>query len=128
MKPLRIVAIASCLIAFMPAVHAKDSSFAPDLVIINALVHTMDPVRPTAGAVAVLGNRIVAIGSTPEIRALVAEKTRVIDAGEKVVLPGFNDSHVHFLSGGFSLANVDLRDAKSPEDMAGRLADYAKKI
>jgi len=124
----RIAAIACCLIAFMPAAHAKDSSFAPDLIIVNASVHTMDSNRPTAGAVAVLGNRIVALGSTPEIRAMAGEKTRVIDAGEKVVLPGFNDAHVHFLSGGFSLANVDLRDAKSPENMARRLAEYAKKV
>ena len=49
----------------------------------------------------------------------------MIDAGGKLVLPGFNDAHVHFLSGGFSLANVDLRDATSPEEMARRLKDYA---
>ena len=83
---------------------------------------------PTAGAVAVLGNRIAAIGSTPEIRALAGPGTRVIDAGGKLVLPGFNDAHVHFLMGGFSLANVDLRDASSPEEMARRLGEYAKKL
>src|SRR5262249_8141299 len=49
-----------------------------------------------------------------------------IDAGGKLVLPGFNDAHVHFLTGGFSLANVDLRDALSPEEMARRLGQYAK--
>ncbi|MEY2428179.1 MAG: hypothetical protein QOJ40_1064 [Verrucomicrobiota bacterium] len=110
------------------AAQTKEASLAPDLVIINASIHTMDEARPTAGAVAILGNRIAAIGSTPEIRAVAGTKTRVIDAGEKVVLPGFNDSHVHFLMGGFSIANVDLRDAKSPEEMARRLAAYAKKI
>ena len=121
-------ASAGVLIACMPSAQAKDPSIAPELVIINASVHTMDPAHPTAGAVAIVGNRVAAIGSTPEIRALAGEKTRVIDAGEKLVLPGFNDAHVHFLMGGFSLANVDLRDAKSPEDMARRLAEYAKKI
>src|SRR5204863_6821441 len=84
--------------------------------------------RPTAGAVAILGNRIAAVRTTPELRALVGPKTRVIDAGEKLVFPGFNDAHVHFLMGGFSLANVDLRDAKSPEEMARRLGDYARKL
>ena len=121
-----LIIIASCLCAFMPFVEA--AALNPDLIIINASVHTMDPARPTAGAVAILGNRIAAIGSTPEIRALAGEKTRVIDAGEKLILPGFNDAHVHFLMGGFSLANVDLRDAKSPEDMARRLTDYSKKV
>src|ERR1043166_7218482 len=107
--------------------QAKDPSLAPDLVIINASIHTMDKARPTAGAVAILGNRIAAIGSTPDIRALAGPNTRLIDAGEKVVLPGFNDAHVHFLTGGFSLSSVDLRDAKSPEEMARRLAEFAKK-
>jgi len=46
----------------------------------------------------------------------------------KLLLPGFNDAHVHFLNGGFALASVDLRDAKSPEEMAARLRDYALKL
>jgi predicted amidohydrolase YtcJ len=108
--------------------QAQERALAPDLVIINASVHTLDEGRPTAGAVAILGNRIAAIGSTLEIRALAGPKTRVIDAGEKVVLPGFNDAHVHFLTGGFSLSSVDLRDAKSPEEMARRLEEYARKL
>ena len=107
---------------------ANASSFAPDLVIINASVHTMDDAKPTAGAVAIVGNRIAAIGSTAEIRALAGPGTRVVDAAGKLVLPGFNDAHVHFLSGGFSLANVDLRDASSPEELARRLGEYAKKL
>ena len=92
---------------------AKASSLAPDLVIVNASVHTMDDANPTAGAVAIAGNRIAAVGSTPEIRALAGPGTRLVDAAGKLVLPGFNDAHVHFLSGGYSLANVDLRDASS---------------
>jgi len=108
--------------------QTKEPALTPDLVIINASIHTMDEARPTAGAVAILGNRIAAVGSTPDIRALAGPNTRVIDAGEKVVLPGFNDAHVHFLQGGFQLSSVDLRDAQSPEEMARRLAEYAKKL
>jgi predicted amidohydrolase YtcJ len=88
----------------------------------------MDAAKPTAEAVAILGNRIVAVGSSAEVKAMAGQNTKVIDAGQKTVVPGFNDAHVHFLMGGFSLANVDLRDAKSPEDMARRLADYAAKL
>jgi predicted amidohydrolase YtcJ len=100
--------------------------FRPNLIIVNANIHTMDPGRPHADAVAISGNRIAALGSSDEIRALAGSDTRVIDAGGRLVLPGFNDAHVHFLSGGFSLSNVDLRDAKSPEAMAARLADFAR--
>jgi predicted amidohydrolase YtcJ len=127
MKALAAITIISCTM-LTTAAQAKEPSLAPDLVILNASIHTMDQVRPTAGAVAVLGGRIAAIGSTPEIRALAGPRTRVIDAGGKLVLPGFNDAHVHFLSGGFSLANVDLRDASSPEEVARRLGEYAKKL
>lgn len=88
----------------------------------------MDPAQPLAEAVAVLGDRIVALGQTHEIRALAGPKTRTIDAGQGTVLPGFNDAHVHFLTGGFSLANVDLRDARSPEELARRLAEYVGRV
>ena len=108
--------------------QAKDPALAPDLIIINAAIHTMDPAHPTADAVAILGNRVAAVGSTPEIRALAAPGTRVIDAGGKLVLPGFNDAHVHFLMGGFSLANVDVREAQSPQEVARRLGEYARKL
>src|SRR5262249_3352322 len=106
--------------------HAETVSLAPELVILNASVHTMDPAQPTASAVAVRANLIAAVASTSEIRSLAGSKTRVIDAGGKLVLPGFNDAHVHFLTGGFSLSNVDLRDALSSEEMARRLGQYAK--
>lgn len=102
-------------------------SITPDLVIVNATVRTMDPRTPVAEALAIVGNRIAAAGSTDEIRRLAGAGTRVIDAGGRLVLPGFNDAHVHFLSGGFSLSSVDLRDAKSPEEMARRLAEFAAK-
>jgi hypothetical protein len=125
------IPVAAAVIAFAmlnTTAPAKPSSLALDLVIINAAVHTMDEAHPTAQAVAVSGNRIAAIGSTAEIRALAGPETRVIDAAGKLVLPGFNDAHVHFLMGGFSLANVDLRDASSTAELARRLGEYAKKL
>ncbi len=104
------------------------SALAPDLVIVNAVVRTMDAARPSAEAVAVLDGRIAAVGSSAEIRALAGPQTRVIDAGGKLVLPGFNDAHVHFLMGGFSLSQVDLREARSPEEMARQLGEYAGRL
>jgi predicted amidohydrolase YtcJ len=107
---------------------AKDPVVAADLVILNASIHTMDEAKPTATAVAILGNRILAVGSTAEVKPLAGPRTRVVDAGKKVVLPGFNDAHVHWLTGGFSITNVDLRDAQSPAEFAQRLGDYARKL
>jgi predicted amidohydrolase YtcJ len=115
------------LILTLPMVSQAAQLF-PDLIIFNAAIHTMGETAPRTEAVAISGNRIAALGSTIVIRALAGKNTRLIDAAGKVVLPGFNDAHVHFLMGGFSLSNVDLREAKSPEEMARRLADYAKTI
>jgi predicted amidohydrolase YtcJ len=109
------------------ATPAKEPALTPELIIVNAAVHTMEPSRPTAEAVAVAGNRIVALGSTKELRALAGTGTRVIDAHRNSVLPGFNDAHTHFLTGGFSLSSVDLRDANSIEEMARRLGEYARR-
>lgn len=125
---MKAIAVAAGLAMLTNTSHAKDSTLIPDLVIVNANVRTMDDKNPKASAVAIYQNKIVAVGETDQIRALAGKQTRVIDAGKKLVLPGFNDSHTHFLMGGYSLSNVDLRDAKSPEEMAKRLADYAKKI
>ena len=82
--------------------HAQ-KSVAPDLIVTNAVIHTMDPAHPTAEAVAIYRNHIVAVGSSNDIKKMAASNTRVIDAKKRLVLPGFNDSHTHFLSGGFQL-------------------------
>jgi hypothetical protein len=98
------------------------------LAIVNANIRTMDRKCPRATALAVLGNRIVAVGPTTAIRGLAGRHTRIVDARQTLVLPGFNDAHVHFLAGGFSLSQVDLRGAKSPAELAQRLRKYAQKL
>jgi predicted amidohydrolase YtcJ len=108
-----------------PAVH---SSLSPDIILVHGAVRTMDQTRPCAEAVGILDGRIVAVGSNHDVRALTGPKTRIIDAGQGTVLPGFNDAHVHFLAGGFSLSNVDLRDASSSAELAQRLGKYASRI
>ena len=108
--------------------NPANESLSATLIIVNANVRTMDPAKPTAEAIAVHGNRIVAVGSSAEIRKLAGPRTEVIDAGGKLVLPGFNDAHVHFLSGGFQLSSVDLRDASTPEEFAQRIRSFATKL
>jgi len=103
-------------------------AFVADTIIVNAVVHTMDPAQPLAEAVALYGNRIVAVGSTNDIRKLAGPNTRTIDAKGRLLLPGFNDAHTHFLSGGFQLSSVDLRDANSPQEFAARIKAFAEKL
>lgn len=110
------------------AMQGHGQGIMADLVITNARVRTMDERRPEAEAVAVVGNRIVAVGSDAEIKRLVGPATRTIDAGGRLVLPGFNDAHVHFMNGGFQLSSVDLRDADSPQEFAERIRRYAERL
>ncbi|HEX8284729.1 MAG TPA: amidohydrolase [Pyrinomonadaceae bacterium] len=102
--------------------------FEADLVVVNANVRTMDSKTATAEAVAVFGDRIVAVGTNAEVRALAGPGTRVVDAGGALVLPGFNDAHVHFLSGGFQLSSVDLRDAATPAEFAERIRRFSERL
>jgi len=125
MKTLVLLAIS--FVGVLSTVTASDA-LAPQLAIVNAVVRTMDERTPRAEAVAIYGNKIVAVGTTRQILELAGDKTRIIDADGKLVLPGFNDSHVHFLMGGYSLSNVDLRDAKSPAEFAERISAFARKI
>jgi hypothetical protein len=119
---LRVLAV---LFLFCPVVLAQARP-AADLIITNAKVYTVDKNQPRAEAVAIIGERIVAVGTSAEIDAWRGASTKVIDAGGKMMLPGFNDSHVHFIAGGLQLDSVDLRQSTGPEDFAQKLAARAK--
>jgi hypothetical protein len=99
-----------------------------DLVLRNGKLWTVNDQQPEAEAVAVRGNRIIAVGATKDIHKLIGPQTRVIDLQGRRVVPGFNDAHVHFFNGGAGLASVQLRDAKSPQEFANRIAAFAAKI
>jgi predicted amidohydrolase YtcJ len=98
----------------------------PTLAVVNARVWTGDPRRPWADAIGVAEDRISAVGSSAEVKKLAVSSTEVIDARGRMVVPGFIDSHIHFLEGGVGLASVQLRDAKTPEEFVRRTADFAR--
>src|SRR6266436_9667332 len=98
------------------------------LIITNAAVYTVDKQHARAEAVAVIGDRIVAVGSSTEINSWRGPQTKVIDAGGRLLLPGFNDAHVHFIPGGAQLDQVQLNDAANPEEFAKRIAAQVVKI
>jgi predicted amidohydrolase YtcJ len=99
---------------------------AADLIVTNAKIWTVDKAHPQAEALAVLGERIVAVGGANEVDAWHGPQTKVLDAHGKLLLPGFNDAHVHFVDGGRHLQEVQLKDAGSPEEFARRIGERAK--
>jgi predicted amidohydrolase YtcJ len=115
-----------CGVVPMIAAAQNESKPAADLIVRDAKIWTVDKATPTAQAVAVLGERIVAVGSDADVDAWRGPKTRVVDAGGKLLLPGFDDAHVHFVSGGAQLDSVQLTNATSAEEFARRIGDRAK--
>ena len=99
---------------------------APDLIIINAEMTTLDSLRPTAEAVAVTDGRIVKIGSTADIQATADAETKVVDAKGAFVMPGFIEGHGHFKGVGQQQMNLDLMPTKSWEEIAQKVAAAAK--
>jgi predicted amidohydrolase YtcJ len=123
MKTISLISVLACIFSLTAAAQSRPAA---DLIISNAKIWTVDKSNPTAQAVAVLGDRIVAVGANSDVDIWRGPKTRVIDAEGKLLLPGFNDSHVHFVNGGLALDAVQLNDATSPEEFARRIGERAR--
>jgi predicted amidohydrolase YtcJ len=101
---------------------------APADLVVYGRIWTGDSARPWVQAVAVRGDTVAAVGDSAALATMVTAETRVLSNGQAMVVPGFMDSHTHFLSGGFQLASIDLRDAATPEEFVARLKAYAAKL
>ena len=100
-----------------------------DFVIQNGHVWTgLSTGRGQPGAVAIGAGKILAVGDSAAIARYVGSKTQVLDAEGGLIMPGFADGHTHFISGGFQLASVDLRDAATPQEFVRRLKEYAARL
>jgi predicted amidohydrolase YtcJ len=95
------------------------------LALVNARAWTGDPRRPWADAIAVSGDRIAVVGSSAEVRKLAGRAARIVDVRGMMLVPGFIDSHIHFIDGGFGLASVQLRDATTPSEFIARIKAFA---
>src|SRR5439155_15613646 len=83
---------------------------------------------PPATALAVRDGRVAAIGGDQAVSGFAGEGTRTVELRGRLVVPGFNDAHVHFLEGGFGLLSVDLRGACDEAELAARLGAQARRL
>lgn len=113
---------AGCTAPGQPAASGPDVA---DLLIVNGRVFTADEAGTEAQAVAVAGNTILRVGADRDLAALRGPATRVIDARGATVAPGFNDSHVHFISGGLSLGDVDLAGLTTLREVQAAISTFA---
>jgi len=96
-----------------------------DIVLTHARIYTVNPKQAWAEALAVRGGKIVAVGTESEISAYRGASTQVVDAGGRLVLPGFTDCHVHFVDGSIGLTQVDLNGASTVAEIQKRVKEYA---
>jgi hypothetical protein len=124
---MRAASHALLLAAALSAVDARGAS--PEqatLVLSGGRIWTGDPARPWAEALAVGGDRILAVDSTRAVSSLVGPATRRLELGGRFAMPGINDAHIHFLRGCARLSQVDLNDAGSLAEMQERVARFAR--
>jgi predicted amidohydrolase YtcJ len=113
------------LLTLAAAAMAADSSPSADVIVVNARVYTVNPQQPWAEALAVKDGKVLAVGDTAKIEAYRATATKVLDAGGRLVLPGFTDCHIHFLDGSLGLTRVDLNGADNVAEIQKRVKAYA---
>jgi predicted amidohydrolase YtcJ len=128
MRSPALVVLVTALCACRGGDAAPPPPMAADLVIYNGRVWTAVEGAPIADAIAIVGDRIAAVGSGRDISPWVNIDTRSIDANRGLVVPGFIDSHSHFVDGGFALSSVQLRDAATPEEFVARIGAFAATV
>lgn len=120
-----LAARAAAAILVVGSVACADNSPA-DLILVNGAVVTVDEAQPSAEAVAVRGDRILAVGTDAEVRALAGPETRIVDLNGQLLIPGFIEGHGHFTGLGESKLVLDLTTATTWDDIVAMVGAAAK--
>lgn len=119
---------AAILVAASYAVLFSSLSFsqtAAETVIINAKIYTVNSRQQWADSLAIGDGKILAVGSAKQIAPFRGPNTKIIDAKQHLLLPGFTDCHIHFMDGSLGLTQVDLNGAESITEIQKRVKAYA---
>lgn len=134
MIPKLLLILGTAVVAFATAsatiALAQDQSGPrdADLIVRNAIIWTGDSTQPRAQALAVRGDRLIAVGTNAQIDAHRSARTRVLDAAERFITPGFIDDHTHFGQAGTLLIGVNLLDVSTPGPFASRIKDAVARM
>jgi predicted amidohydrolase YtcJ len=121
-----LVVFAVFVIVFCMSINGEKDMV--DMVLLNGRIFTGEKNKPWVEACAVRDGKIFALGHTDAITQCRDRDTKVVDLDGRLVLPGFNDAHVHFAQGGFYLLGINLRDAKDESEFVERIRNYAGKL
>jgi predicted amidohydrolase YtcJ len=103
---------------------ATETKKSPTLILLKGKIFTAENLTTFSEAVAITGNKITTVGKTDDIKKLVGDSTQVIDLQGRLVIPGFNDAHIHFLSGAQGLAEVELTNTTSDQEVQSYIKKY----
>jgi predicted amidohydrolase YtcJ len=127
MRPLLLAVVA--LAAWAGSVRAEaPKPAAADLILVNGKIWTVHKAQPEAEALAVWHGRVLAVGTSADVRRLAGPRTKVIDLKGRRVVPGFHDSHIHLLGSGLRLSEVALKDAADEAEFGRRLQAFDRKL
>lgn len=96
------------------------------MILYNGRIFTADEQQPFVEAIAIAKNKIIAVGTTSQVKKLYGTAAKQIDLKGKFVTPGFNDAHIHFLSGSLALRTADLNNSTTPQEAANEALKYAQ--
>ena len=109
----------------MVSATAQESVAVADKIVLHGRVYTVNEKQPWAEALAIRGDKIIAVGTDKEIEAYRGSATQIVDAVGRLVLPGFEDCHIHFMGGSLGLTQVDLNEASTVDEIQKRVREYA---
>jgi predicted amidohydrolase YtcJ len=122
---LQAIALAAALYSGIVLAEGQTGPAPADKIVTHAHIYTVNQKQPWAEALAIRGERIVAVGNDKEIAAFRGSSTQIIDAAGRLVLPGFEDCHIHFMDGALGLTQVDLNDTTTVAEIQKRVREYA---
>ena len=114
------------LLGYPKAISQPNATAFADIILVNGHVWTGESQSSFVDAVAIRGNKVTQVGTSSDIRAKADGHTQIIDLQGRLVTPGFNDAHIHFLSGAMGIFEVDLTDAKTIEEVITRIGNFAR--
>jgi predicted amidohydrolase YtcJ len=125
-KPIIVIAIVAAVAAAGVAVWRQAPAEPADLVLVNGKVVTLEDAQAEAQAIAIRGDRILAIGSTADMKRHTGPNTETIDLQGQLVIPGFIEGHGHFMGVGRAEMQLKLMDTKSWDEIVQMVAEAAK--
>ncbi|MDM5312235.1 amidohydrolase [Peribacillus frigoritolerans] len=97
-----------------------------DIVLSSDAIFTGLTHEPTSGAIAILGDKILSVGSKAEIEPFIGSGTKVFKYGNQLIMPGFHDFHLHIMFSALSLTSINLFEARSAQEVAAKVLEFSK--